>query len=104
MMGLSWLAVEIISTPDAVFSSPHEFGDRFRLVPTLVAHFDHSRILDELPQQLLQVFAVQRGVLERDGKLDEQRAQLAFRGQRVQTLSGKPFVLVIRADAGRRSW
>src|SRR5208283_5664846 len=67
-------------------------------------HFDHARILDELPQQLLQVFAVQAGVLERDGELDEQRAQLAFRGQRVQTFAGQPFVLVIRPDAGRRSW
>ncbi len=27
-----------------------EFGDRFRLVPALVPHLDHSRILDELPQ------------------------------------------------------
>ena len=68
---------------------------RFRLVPALMPHFDHARILDELPQQLLQVFAVQAGVLERDGELDEQRAQLAFRGQRVQTFAGKPFVLVI---------
>jgi hypothetical protein len=82
----------------------HEFGDRFRIIPTLVAHLDHARILDELPQQLLQVFAVQNGVLERDGELDEQRAQLAFRGQRVQTFAGQPFVLLIRADAGCRSW
>src|SRR5208283_3317381 len=67
-------------------------------------HFDHARILDELPQQLLQVFAVQAGVLERDGELDEQRAQLAFRGQRVQTFAGEPLVLFIRPDAGGRGW
>src|ERR1700676_724133 len=82
----------------------HEFGDRLRIIPTLAPPFDPSRILDEMPQQLLQVFAVQTSILERDRELDEQRAQLAFRGQRVQTFSGKLFVPVIRPDAGRRSW
>src|SRR4030088_3242129 len=80
----------------------HEFGDRLRIIPALMPYFHHSRILDELPQPLLQVFAVQTGSREGAGELDEQRAQLAFRGQRVETLSGKFFVPVIRPDAGRR--
>ena len=61
----------------------HEFGERLGIVPTLVPHFDHARILDELAQQLLEVFTIQAGVLERDRKLDEQRSERAFRGQRI---------------------
>jgi len=42
----------------------HEFRDRLRVVPTLVPHLDHPRILNELPQQLLQILAIQTRVFE----------------------------------------
>src|ERR1700690_1811349 len=88
-----------IAETDVVAS---EFGDRLRIIPALVPHLDHPRILDELPQQQFQIFAVQTRVLERNRKLNEQRAELAFRGQGIESLARQPFVLIIRTDAGRR--
>src|SRR2546427_3720126 len=38
--------------------------DRLRIIPAVMTHLDHSWILAELPQQLLQVFPVQTGVFE----------------------------------------
>ena len=68
-----------------------------------MAHFDHPRILDELPQQPLQVLAIQARVLERNRKLDQQRAQLPFPGDRVQSLARFGFVLIGRPNGrGRR--
>src|SRR5580704_14452591 len=81
-----------------------EFADRFRIVPTIVAHFDHARKFDELPQQVLQILAVERSVLERDGKLNEQSAEFSGRGQRVESFAGQPFVFVIGLDCSGGSW
>src|ERR1700733_5057933 len=57
----------------------HEFTNGIGIIPTLVPHFDNPRILDELPQQLLQIFTVEARVLERNRELDEQRAELSLR-------------------------
>src|SRR5207248_1591207 len=77
-----------------------EGGERGGVVPTGVAHFDHARIFDELAQQAIEIFAVQRGIFERHGKLDEQRAQLPFPGKGVEAFAGAGFVVVGGTDAG----
>ena len=41
-----------------------EGGQSFRIVPARVAHLHHPRIFDELPQQAIEIFTVERSVLE----------------------------------------
>src|SRR5947208_9955602 len=85
-------------------TSLHKIGDSLRIVPAIVPDFHHAWILNELPRQVLQILAVERRVLERDGKLNEQRAQPALTCKRFKSLPSELFVFVIRADAGGRSW
>ncbi len=78
-------------------------GQRCGVVPAGVAHFHHSRIFDELAQQALQIIAVERGVFERHGELDQQRAEVSFVGDRVEAFAGAGFVFVGGTDGrGRR--
>src|SRR5438445_31219 len=85
-------------------TSLHKIGDSLRIVPAIVPDFHHAWILNELPRQVLHILAVERRVLERDGKLNEQRAQPALTCKRFKSLPSELFVFVIRADAGGRSW
>src|SRR5216110_1379783 len=85
-------------------TSLHKIGDSLRIVPAIVPDFHHAWILNELPRQVLHILAVERRVLERDGKLNEQRAQPALACKRFKSLPRELFVFVIRADAGGRSW
>ena len=81
-----------------------ECGQRFRVVPTGVAHLDDARILDELAQQAVEIFAIQRSVFERNRELDEQRAEPAFGGEDVEAFAGAGFVFVGGTNARRRKW
>ena len=65
-------------------------------------HLDHARVLDELPQESLQVLAVQAGVFEGHRKLDQERAQLPFARYRIQALTGFGLVRIIGTDGGGR--
>ena len=67
-------------------------------------HFDHARILDELPQQPFEIFAVQARVFERNRKLDQQRAEFSLGGDRVQPFAGQrsssSFGRMVAAEVG----
>ena len=54
-------------------------------------------------KQLFQIFAVQRCVLERNRKLNQQRAQLPFPRQRFQSLARQGFVFIVGPDGSGRS-
>src|SRR5437660_605656 len=77
-------------------TSLHKIGDSLRIVPAIVPDFHHAWILNELPRQVLHILAVERRVLERDGKLNEQRAQPALTCKRFKSLPSELFVFVIR--------
>ena len=47
-----------------------EGGEGVGVVPGGVAHFDDARIFDELTEQAVEIFAIERSVFEGDGKLD----------------------------------
>ena len=68
------------------------------IVPAGVAHFDDARIFDELAQQPVEIFAVQRSVFERQGKLNEERAEASVIGESVETFAGASFVFVSGTD------
>src|SRR2546425_8652353 len=82
--------------------SLHKIGDSLLIVPAIMPDFDHARILNELPRQVLHILAVERRVLERDGKLNEQRAQPALTRKRLKSLPSAMYVFVIPAGAGGR--
>ena len=75
-----------------------ECSESFSIVPTGVPYFNHAGIFDELAQQPVEIFAVERSILERHGKLDQQRAQPSFAGNGVQAFASAEFVFVCRAD------
>src|ERR1700689_4783204 len=76
-----------------------KLGQGFGLVPTFVADLDYSWILDELAEKLVEIFAVETGVLERDGKLDQQRSEHVFGGQRFEAFTGQALVLLVGSNA-----
>src|SRR5208282_1608394 len=45
----------------------HEFSNRLWLIPALMPHLDHARILDELPQQLLDILRFRLVFLKETG-------------------------------------
>ena len=78
-----------------------ERGEGFGVVPTGVAHFDDARIFDELAQEPIEIFAIERSVFERQGELNEEGAEASVIGENVETFTGASFVVVSGTD-GRR--
>src|SRR5437762_9824141 len=85
-------------------TSLHKIGDSLRIVPAIVPDFHHAWILNELPRQVLHILAVERRVLERDGKLNEQRAQPALACKRFKSsrasCSSSSFGRMLAAEVG----
>ena len=50
-----------------------------------------------------EIFAVQRSIFERNWKLNQQRAQLSFAGQRFQSFPRQGFVFIVGLDGRGRS-
>jgi len=75
-----------------------ERGESFGVVPTGVAHFDDAGILDELAEEAIEIFAVERSVLERQRELNEEGAETSVIGEDVKTLTGASFVVVGGTD------
>src|SRR5581483_7965493 len=86
-----------VAEADALFG---EGAQRLLVVPGGVADFDHSRVFAKALQEGREVGAVFLGVLERNGKLDEQSAEFIFGGDGVEAGLGERFVFGIGLDGG----